>query len=159
MGRFPQKSPIISGSLAERHLQLTEHMEKRKRKRAKAEQAELWIPWALSLRVISCKRVISGSLAERDLQIKASCVFSPPCSKKRLRRRSLHTVRHCNTLQHTATNCNILQHTINTLHHTVLQCVAACCSVLQRVAACCSASSESHAIHMGWLRLIGSLKL
>jgi len=37
---------------------------------------------------------------------------------------------------------------------SVLQCVAVCCSVLQCVAVCCRWCS-----HMGWLQLVGSLKL
>jgi len=49
----------------------------------------------------------------------------------------------------------------------VLQCVAACCSVLQCVATCCSVSpffaGFCNALHscddMGWLQLVGSIKL
>jgi len=59
---------------------------------------------------------------------------------------------------------------------SVLQCVAACCSVLQRVAACCSVlqrvarslyvckpsklqDERSSLVAMGWLGLVGSLKI
>ena len=60
----------------------------------------------------------------------------------------------CNTLQHTATHCNTLQH-CNT-HCNTLQHIATHCNTLT------SNSTEticSSALTMGWLRLVGSLKL
>jgi len=60
-------------------------------------------------------------------------------------------------------------------HHLMLQCVAVCCSVLQCVAVCCSVlQCDAHHLMsaalcyhlvsaavsaMGWLQLVGSLKL
>jgi len=59
-----------------------------------------------------------------------------------------HTATHCNTLQHTATHCNTLQHTVshrNTTHHT-----AHCTQTVP---------TRQQRLGMGWLRLVGSLRL
>jgi len=88
------------------------------------------------------------------------------------------SVTHCNTLQHTATHCNTLQHTATTqIYHAVVVGLITdtmtldaplygtfCCSVLQCVAVCCSALQcvavvDSLIIDMGWLRVVGSLKV
>jgi len=68
----------------------------------------------------------SGSFAKRDLQHKASCASSPPCtSGNGVGSRKVRHAPHCNemqhtvtkystqqlNLQHTATHCNTLQHT------------------------------------------------
>jgi len=61
------------------------------------------------------------------------------------------TATHCNTLQHTATHCNTLQHTAT--HCNTLQHIAAHCNRLE-------IQIEWHSkCNMGWLRLVGSLKL
>jgi len=54
-----------------------------------------------------------------------------------------HAATHCNTLQHAATRCNTLQHT------------ATRCNTLQRITAICNLLQHD----MGWLRLVGSLKI
>ena len=58
--------------------------------------------------------------------------------------------------------CSVLPHTA-TVHIprccSVRQCVAVCGSVLQCVAACCHILQTAHIQHMGWLRLVGLIKL
>jgi len=65
----------------------------------------------------------------------------------------------CSMLQYVAVCCIVLQHVaVSRTSHIlsvccrVLQCGAVCCSVLQCVVVCCT-------VDMGWLRLVGSLKL
>jgi len=72
-------------------------------------------------------------------------------------------------LQRIAACCSMFQHVAVCVAAccSKLQCVAVCCSVLQRVAACCSVLqrvaacclSFSLATTMGWLWLVGSIKL
>ena len=89
------------------------------------------------------------------------------------------TAAHCRTLQRTAAHCNTLQHTRSLpwlLSHLWKHILFVCFSVLQRGAVrcsqwntvCCEATCENTSyIHtytqdarrMGWLRLVGSLKL
>jgi len=79
-----------------------------------------------------------------------------------------HTGTHCNILQHTATRCNILQHTAthcNTLQHewtSHVTWVKSHCNTLQHTATRCNilqhTTTHSYLSHMGWLRLVGSLK-
>ena len=91
----------------------------------------------------------------------------------------LHTATHCNTTYHLSplVCCSILQYIAVGLQciavwRSVLQCVAVCCSVLQCVAVCCSVLQCGavccHSLSliccsalppMGWLRLVGTLKL
>ena len=74
-----------------------------------------------------------------------------------------HTATHCNILQHTATHCNTtielkhcksLQHTAT--HCNALQITATQCNTLQHTATQLSSSFMSD---MGWLRLVGCLKI
>jgi len=66
----------------------------------------------------------------------------------------------CNTLQHTATYCNILQNTA--LHCNILQRIAMHCKALQYTATqynTLQRTATGMCRAMGWLRLVGSLKL
>ena len=73
----------------------------------------------------------------------------------------------CSVLQCVAVCCSVLQCVV--VCCSVLKCVAVCCSVLQCAAVCCSvlqcvAVRRSVFVttiwsDMGWLRLVGSLKL
>ena len=76
------------------------------------------------------------------------------------------------TTQYMTVCCSVLQ--CVAVCCSVLQCVAVCCSVLQCVAVCCSvlqcvdsttryvisySAQYISCVYMGWLRLVGSLKL
>jgi len=71
---------------------------------------------------------------------------------------TLHrTASHCNTLQHTATHCIALHHTAthcNTLQHSTTH-----CNTLQHTATQQVLLRWAQREAMGWLRLVGSLKL
>jgi len=70
-----------------------------------------------------------------------------------------HTATHCNTLQHTATHCNTLQHTA-THRNTSSIYICMYLSSTMRIRHHHLVTRSCHAyVHMGWLRLIGSLKL
>ena len=65
---------------------------------------------------------------------------------------------HCNALQRATTHCNTLQHTAthyNTLQHTATHCNTV--HILNTHSLFTSNSAGN--LHMGWLRLVGSLKL
>jgi len=65
----------------------------------------------------------------------------------------------CNVLKYVAVCCNELQSVA--VCCSVLQCVAVCCSQMQCVAAWCNCvkGTSCGLMDMGWLRLVGSLKL
>jgi len=75
----------------------------------------------------------------------------------------------CSVLQCVAVSCQRVardnrrqQETTRETNEGLLQCVSVCCSVLQCVAVCCSERTSMTALQefgMGWLRLVGSLKL
>jgi len=69
------------------------------------------------------------------------CVGERQRESKRERRAKGREKTHCNTLRHTATHCNTLQHT------------ATHCNTMQQ------RERLTLLIDMGWLRLVGSLKL
>jgi len=103
------------------------------------------------LHVCVCARALSLDFSLLQcfvLQCDAVCCSHgmPLAMTLRVARGAVQSAVCCSVLQCVAVCCS------------VLQCVAVCCSVLQCDIMCCSMLQPSNTA-MGWLRLVGSLKL
>jgi len=132
---FPQKSRTISGSVAEKDLQLRGSYASSP---SVVKESHIWRSHVTRMSWAYENRMNRG----RHMDVRHCNTLQ-------------HTATHCNTLQHTATHCSALQHTAthcNTLQHTAttrrhlrdmqrqrdrckaLQCPATHCATLQHVA-------------------------
>jgi len=153
-GRFPQMSPTISGSFAKNNLQLKASYGSPPPCIYNRYIRGLWHDWRWLLRCVAlccsmlqhtatyCNTMQHTSSSD-DLRGRTSC--GP----------------YCNILQHTATHCNTLhlQMTYEEQHRVDTMFFHAFNPKHLRICIGYHAPKEFLLHHMGWLRLVGSLKL
>ena len=112
IGYFSQKSRIISGSFAEKDLQLKAFYASSPPCMSDAYTG-MCTPLLMQHSATPCNTLQHSATHGNTLQ---------------------HSATHCNTLQHTVTHCNIMVWMCSTVHCNTLQHIAAHCATLQHIA-------------------------